>query len=62
MFAWLVHFPHTSAPQVVMDFSGREPKPGELVIAGWVVDRQEPPGPDVEGEYAREVWVKPIAA
>ncbi len=45
-----------------MDFSGREPKPGELVIAGWVVDRQAPAGPDAEGKYALEVWVKPIAA
>ena len=62
MAPWLVHFPDTTAPQVVMDFSGRDPKPGEVVIAGWVVDRKAPPGPDVQGDYALEVWVKPIAA
>ena len=45
-----------------MDFSGRDPEPGQLVIAGWVVDRKSVPAPDVSSEYALEVWVKPIAA
>jgi hypothetical protein len=62
MTAWLVHFPHSPDPQVVMDFSGMEPTRGQLVIAGWVVDRSAPPGPDTQGDYALEVWVRPIAA
>ena len=45
-----------------MDFSGCDPEPGQLVIAGWVVDRKSAPTPDVSSEYALEVWVKPIAA
>ena len=62
MSPWLVHFPDTTAPQVVMDFSGTDPQPGQLVIAGWVVDRKQAPAPDVSSEYALEVWVRPIAA
>ena len=62
MSPWLVHFPDTTAPQVVMDFSGTDPQPGQLVIAGWVVDRKQTPAPDVPSDYALEVWVKPVAA
>ena len=45
-----------------MDFSGNVPARGQLVITGWVVDRQAPAGPDAQDKYALEVWVKPIAA
>ena len=62
MSPWLVHFPDATAPQVVMDFSGRDPELGQLVIAGWVVDRKQAPAPEASSEYAIEVWVKPIAA
>jgi hypothetical protein len=62
MSPWLIHFPDVAEPYVVMDFSGREPKPGEVVIAGWVVDRKAPPGPDGPSDYALEIWVKPSIA
>ena len=62
MSPWLVRFPHTREPVVVMDFSGRDPLPGQEVIAGWLIDREAPAGPEAEGLYEREVWVQPIAA
>jgi hypothetical protein len=45
-----------------MDFSGRDPRPGQEIISGWLIEREAPAGPDAEGQYEREVWVKPVAA
>ena len=50
MSPWLVRFPHTHEPVVVMDFSGREPRPGQEVITGWRIDRGAAPGPEAEGQ------------
>ena len=59
MHPMLVHFPDRE-PRIVMHFSDTPPGPGQLLISGWVVERQaaaeEPDGYDVE------VWVKLLAA
>jgi hypothetical protein len=41
--------------------SDATPKPGELLITGWVVERQAP-ADATKPEYDMEIWVKPIAA
>jgi hypothetical protein len=56
---YLVHFPDAE-PRIIMHASGAPPKPGELLITGWVVDRQIPATETTE--YDVEVWVKPLAA
>ena len=55
----LVHFPD-GEPRIIMHASDAPPKLGEVLIVGWVVDRQ---APAVETEdYDVELWVRPIAA
>ena len=56
----LVHFPDRE-PRIVMHVSDAPPRPGELLITGWVVERQAYAAEPTE-EYNVEVWVRPLAA
>ena len=55
----LVHFPDRE-PRIVMHFSDTPPGPGQLLISGWVVERQT--AGEKPDEYEAEVWVRPLAA
>ena len=55
----MVHFPDRE-PRIVMHFSEAPPRVGELLISGWVVERQA--AAEVPDGYDVEVWVRPLAA
>ena len=61
MLSCLIHFPDRE-PRIVMHIGDSTPTPGELLITGWVVDRQAARGDDAKLEYDLDAWVKPIAA
>ena len=56
----LVHFPDRE-PRIVMHAGDGMPRPGELLIPGWVVERQAV-AEETAQDYDVEIWVKPIAA
>lgn len=60
MLSCLIHFPDRE-PRIVMHVGDATPRPGELLISGWVVERQTP-ADEEKREYDVEVWVRPIAA
>jgi hypothetical protein len=61
MHPCLVHFPDRES-RIVMYDSHATPKPGDVLIAGWAVERQTPAPDAVRPDYDLEIWVKPTAA
>ena len=60
MLPCLVHFPDRE-PRIVMYVSEAIPRPGDVLISGWVVERQAVADEEKDG-YDMEVWVTPLAA
>ena len=56
----LVHFPDRD-PRIVMCLGDSMPRPGEMLLSGWIVDRHAIVV-EAKADYDVEVWVKPIAA
>ena len=56
----LVHFPDRD-PRIVLHAGDGLPRLGEVLISGWVVERQAVVDEATTG-YDIEVWVKPMAA
>jgi len=56
----LVHFPDRE-PRIIMHDGDAMPRPGEMLITGWIVDRHAIVE-EARADHDVEVWVKPIAA
>lgn len=57
----LVHFPD-GTPRVVMHTAEVQLAPGDELLSGWVITRNDPVDSDRSDGCEGEVWVAPLAA